>query len=366
MEQFLKIALRRTIIKINNPYPPDDFIVDYSDFLKVRDYLALYKFNPKVLHRLLLLTIELWHTEKRISRMSLLLCIRKYFFIGNESLDPHFFRTFDGEGQFSETTSSLLYSVSRMIFEEGERLSRKQQKEARQIASSILFGVAATAKEEEWLCAHYHLSEPMLNRLLRYPARSPAISQWARLHYEHKDFRTRRAELLSWIIDEAPTFEVSPQTLIDDFEVLNAQDLAAIKQYEAERNAKDIVDKELGDMLYRAPVVNEDLFFLEKYYHDSSSVELKLSRRFYGPHRRERYTPSPIPDFNELRKEFYENLEALHKITMIWAIFYSRLPQDQKVTLLKKYYSPGSAHSLFRVAKNMSNLTLLQWMLELG
>ncbi len=78
------VAIERAIIEINKPYPQDNIIICYQDFLKVRDYIHYYKFNPKVLQSLLDLTCELWESNLRISRVSLIATIKRHGFFKDD------------------------------------------------------------------------------------------------------------------------------------------------------------------------------------------------------------------------------------------------------------------------------------------
>ena len=49
---------------------------------------------------------------------------------------------------------------------------------------------------------------------------------------------------------------------------------------------------------------------------------------------------------------------------MIWAIGYSRLDNQTKENLLKKYYCEESYYSLFRVSKKIKQVDLLEWLLD--
>jgi len=92
---------------------------------------------------------------------------------------------------------------------------------------------------------------------------------------------------------------------------------------------------------------------------------VKLSRRFYDvPIDFSKKYPVSIPDFESLRHEFYSKIENTKKITMIWAIGYSRLDNQTKENLLKKYYCEESYYSLFRVSKKIKQVDLLKWLLD--
>src|SRR5690554_4292073 len=162
-----KIKINRAIIEIKNPYPEDDMILCYSDFLKVRDYLRYYQFNPIVFDNLVRLTNDIWKTKQRINRLSLLRKIKQYKnlvlynYLGSHFNMPVF--------EFSMETRKLLFELFKKTFEDSSFISEKQLEEARMIANSLLINVILSPIEEEWLWVNAPTSELILNRVLRYP-----------------------------------------------------------------------------------------------------------------------------------------------------------------------------------------------------
>src|SRR5688572_26730219 len=75
---YKQLEIQKEIAKIQNAYPPDNLIVTYKDFLKTRDYLPLYQFNPLVFDSLVTLTCESWNSPGRINRQSLIELIKRY------------------------------------------------------------------------------------------------------------------------------------------------------------------------------------------------------------------------------------------------------------------------------------------------
>lgn len=363
MNKYRKLELQRTIAEIENPYPKDDLILSYSDFLKVRDYLYYYQFNPTVFDSLLNLANDKWNTEERISRLSLLQKIKQY--ILQNTTKHNFNRVVKPNVELKVETRKLLFNLFRKTFEQGNFISHKQLDEARKICNNVLINLELTPTEEEWLCSNILVSELILNRVLRYPVKSEVISNWAKYNYQNDSLRVRRAELLSWIIDQEPTFEIDLQTLIDDFEYLNQSDLQAIQNYDDEIAANKIMKREIGDYLPKK--THYDLF--DNTYHeeefDLSVPELKLSKRPYGiAIDTSKEYPVFIPNFEKMREEFYADLPTHHSRTMIWAIGYSRLDNVHKYSLLKKYYSNETYHSIYKVCKRTKNIKLLKWILE--
>jgi hypothetical protein len=363
MSKQRKIELQRAIIELEKPYPKDDLILSYSDFLKVRDYLSYYQFNPVVFDNLINLANDLWNTEKRINRLSLLQKIKQY--LHHDTTRDYYSRNTTPNFQLKVETRKLLFNLFRKTFEERNYISHKQLDEARKICNNVLINLELTPIEEEWLCSNILVSELILNRVLRYPIKSEVISNWAKSNFQNDILRSRRAELLSWIIDQEPTFEIEQQILIDDFEYLNQSDLQAIQNYDDEIAANKIIEQELGEYL---PKKTHYDFFDSTYHEDKvdlSVPELKLSKRPYGVTiDTSKQYPVSIPNFEKLREEFYTNLPTHLKVTMIWAIAYSRLDNTLKYSLLKKYYSIETYYSMYRVCKRTKNIELLKWILE--
>lgn len=363
MSKKRKIELQRAITELEKPYPKDDLILSYSDFLKVRDYLGYFQFNPVVLDNLVNLAVGIWNTKKRISRISLLQKLKQYFH--QDTTNDYYGRSTKPNFQLKLETRKLLFNLFRKTFEEWNYISYKQLKEARQICNNILINIELTPIEEEWLCSKFHVSELILNRVLRYPVKSEVISNWAKRNFKNDILRNRRAELISWLIDQDSTFEIEQRILIEDFEYLNLSDLRAIQNYDYEIAANKIIERDLGEFLRKK--AHYDPFDLT--YHgeevDLSFPELKLSKRPYNViiDTSKEY-PVSIPDFEKLRDEFYSNLLTHQKVTMIWGISYSRLNNTLKYSLLKKYYSSETYYSMCKVSKRTKNIELLKWILE--
>ena len=366
MNKQRKIELQRAIKELEKPHAKDDLILSYSDFLKVRDYIRFYQFNPIVFDNLVKIANDNWSTNKRISRLSLLEKIKQYLHnILQETTRNYYFRSTKHNFQLSVETRKLLFSLFRKTFEERQYISRKQLDEAREICNNFLINLELTPTEEEWLCLHVSISEMILNRVLRYPKKSVVISNWVKTNFKNDLFRNRRPELISWIIDQEPTFEISQQTLIDDFEFLNQSDLQAIKNYDDEITANKIIEQELGDYFPKKTQYD----FFEDTYHDDKVIlshpELKLTKRPYAVtiDTTKEY-PAEIPHFEKMSEKFYTNLQIHQSITMIWAIAYSRLDNTLKCSQLKKYYSNETYRSMYKVCYRMKNMELLKWMVE--
>ena len=355
--------IQKAIIELENPYPKDDLIISYKDYLKVRDYLPFYQFNLSVFGSLLDLTCKLWNTELRINRISLLLSIKRYGY-----------RVVEGKG-YSTIEPKLCeipiginhkaFLLFKYCFEDTNSLSPKQLAEAKIICNKLLINARLGDSDIEWLCENAEKSNMILNRVLRYPEKSAIISNWVKQHDELDSYRIRRAELVGWMLDESPDFIIDKQTLTDDFEYFNSVDLKSITEYESELVGFNIIERDFkGILATRTPSRVERLSGMS-----SESItqppELELSKRFYNTHLDySRNHKTFIPDFVKLREEFHSKIETTVKVTMLWAIAYSRLDPVVKTELMKKYYRPEINWTYFKISKKLKLVDSLKWLLN--
>ncbi|HRP16585.1 MAG TPA: hypothetical protein PL128_01200 [Ginsengibacter sp.] len=359
--------LQKAIIKLEDTYPDDDLILSYSDFLKVRDYLPYYQFNPAVMYKLVQLTNNTWSSATRISRLSLLQKIKQYYYttVPHTPMD-RFVRGIIPDYPLPAETRLALFDLFRKTFEEKKYLTLKQIETAKRICNNLLINKGLNPEAEAWFCKNAFESDLILNRTLRYPLRSVAISRWARTYFLNDKLRIRRAELTGWILDENPDYEITQQVLIDDFEYLNKTDKEAIQFYDEEFAASKIIEKELSEFL---PKSQSYRVFDDSFYDDGVEVsfpELKLNKRPYRVPEIDsiKHYPFTLPDYEKMKQNFYANLQAHQMITMVWSIGYSHLDHNKKLSLFKKYYSSESYFSLYKIAVRTKNTTLLRWLLE--
>lgn len=366
MDNKRKIEIQRSIIEIENPYPKDDLILTYADFLRERDYLGYYQFNPIVFNKIIDLLLDEWNSKKRMNRLSILQKTKQYFLLTQQDKSKGYYnRFFKPDYQLSIETKQKLFELFRKSFEESKNISEKQIGIVRKICNSLLINLELTPSEEAWLCANASKSEMILNRCLRYPKKSALISNWVKNNFNNDQFRNRRGEMISWIIDEEPDFEIDQQTLIDDFEYQYKFDFQAVKKYEDEKFANEILSQTFSDLL--TPENSNDLFGyrMNDFNIDLPIPELKLFRRPYDiTGNRTNDFHVKTSDVKALKKEFYNTLSVFHKQTMIWGIAFSRLDNKIKSSLLKKYYCNETYYSMFKVCKRTKNTELLKWILE--
>lgn len=358
--------ISRAIAAIERPCPPDDLVKTYKGFLRMRDVLPYYQYNPKVLASLADMLYNLWYSKERINRMSLLTTIKQYG-ARVKAVREYYGRAKAVLHPFPIETNRKICWVFQRCFDLQLPVSRKQTESIKVICNSLLIGAALGAEEEQWLCDNADRSPMILNRILRYPAPSPIISKWAGAQYHNHNYFERRTEIVGWILDENPDFEIDEQTLIVDFEYLNKKDKAAIRQFDEEWEAKKIMDNELGVLLREPDKKLPNLFGFGSppagYYSDEPKLE--LSKRSYRvPTRSTDYSKykTTLPDFNKLTTEFYRDLLLLQNKTMLWAIAYSRLPLPAKEELLIKHYRESSANSFFYICQRLKSVKLLQWL----
>jgi hypothetical protein len=366
LQQYRKIKLKEAIAEIENPYPKDDLIRSYDDFLEVGLSLLHYKSNPVVLHNLCEITNELWSTPKRVNRQKLLYLIKKY--INNFSADKiwgHNAKVARPALDLPSETCKLLFQLFKKACMESQYLPKSQVEQAQKSANNFLINIGLSHEEEQWLCAHAFINKNFLNRVMRYPVRSKVMTQWAMDNYNNDALRERRSELLSWIINEDPNYEISVKTIIDDFEYLYEKDTTALRDFEHEQISSMIIKHELGDFV---SLNNQDEIMApdENGRYNITYHGLEISNRPYPFPKDESkdFWPLHMPDFKQLKIDFYNNLSVHQQFTMIWAIAYCKLDNSIKFELLKKYLNEKTFKSMYRVGIKNNNSQLLKWMLE--
>ncbi len=185
--------------------------------------------------------------NKRFSRKSLLTAINKY--------RPY--KESNKTKQYEPLPSHLAMKVFGLLqscIDNTACIAPTQLTETTQQCNSLLIGATLNESAINWFCANAENSAFILNRLLRYPQRSAIISEWARVNYLNPKFRTRRAELISWVLDEEPQFMVDKQTLADDLEQSITDDLNALREFEEQIAVNTLLEEELGDLLPKSPL----------------------------------------------------------------------------------------------------------------
>ena len=347
-----KTEIQKAILEIENPFPNDNIIICYKDFLKFRDFLPYYRYNQKVFSSIVLLTISVWDSkEERINRRSLIELIKKY------GLKNHKKET------LSAKTSANLFQLFKKIMDPINASLLKSSSEIIKLnINNSLRNVRLNEEDLNWLIKNVDKSHLILTRLLRYPLKNKQISQWVKTNFHQDIFRHRRAELISWLIDEDIEFKIDKQTLIDDFEYLNAIDIQSIWDFLDALKVKDFIKP--GSLENKLPerltLINTDSFDNAKEINDTLP-KLKLSGRSYGMWIYYSRESLYISNNDYLRDHFYKNLEDSLNATMLWGVAYSRLKNAQKGKLLKKYYTDDIYWVFLKISKRLQSINLLEW-----
>ena len=72
------VEIKKKYFEVECYNPNNGLIKTYADFIKHRDYIKFYKFNESVFEAIIDITIKLWLTDKRVSRISLLKGLNEY------------------------------------------------------------------------------------------------------------------------------------------------------------------------------------------------------------------------------------------------------------------------------------------------
>lgn len=166
------LQIKRAIVEINNPLPPDDFITCYKDFLKARDCFHPYKYNPNVLQALLDLACDLWDTKERISRITLLQTIKNYGFKKEKG------------GIYNPNNIDLkarrkVFLLFKYCFEKPEFIPKRQIEEVRNVCNYLLIELRLSEVEEKWFCENADKADLIFKRTAGYTKKSEIISKWA-------------------------------------------------------------------------------------------------------------------------------------------------------------------------------------------
>lgn len=373
---YRKFDLTKTIAQIENQYPPDDLIIWYKDFLKHREYIPYYKFNEKIFHSILLLAAELWNNNLRINRLSMVIAINKYV------------RNCATRREMPKYIVSSVINLLKLIIENIPKIRKQTTDIMLTKTVSTMFDFILSESDINTLIENYTKSEAIINILLKYPYKSQTIREWVKKNFDNNHLCHKRTELVSWIIDEDPEYVVGRKVLIEDFEYMNYLDIQIIQKYKEEveaikayrRNMKGILpdftdysnpfnvpvnEKENDDKLPRHLL--PELKLTNRFYsypidlnevNDAHKcVYLHKSNKYYWQH-------VYIPDFLQFHKSFHSELDTIWKKTMIWGIVYSRREENDKLELIKKYYSEDIYSTFAYIGKKYKNIDFLKWVLN--
>jgi hypothetical protein len=362
----VKNSILREIFRLQPQYPSDDILTNYNDFLKVRDLLHLYRFNPVVFERLLDLTLEKWNTNKRISRISLIETTCRYLNILRETVNRA-----NKEKFRPDENSALALNVRRKLFllfqksiDDSTVLCPAQIEIAQTKCNNMLIGQPLPDDAIQWLLDNRAKHPCILNRIMRYPEKSKLINQWIKTHFEDDIIRIRRTESISRLLDFDADYELPLMLLKEDFESINELEENRFNDYKYDARSNMALAREMNEIFPD----NHNLFYTDLFgfkYFGGVIPQPEIIRRPYRvPIQKDHDLCLRLPDFDKLRDEYLSNLAFHQRATMIWATFYSRLDAETKNVLYRKYYHQDTLQLLVRISKREGNLGLLQWMLQ--
>lgn len=338
-----KKQLLNQILQYEHPQAPDDLILTYKDFLKVRDFLLYYPFNQVVFENLLKLTMELWTSNQRISRLSLLQGINRYYSVFCSKQTYKGISTGLTAENFPVEIKELIFDLFKMTMEDFRFITPNQVDAARALANSLLIGMTLSDEQIKWLCDHAYVAKQPLNRVLRYPHKSRIISEWVKTNYDNDLLRERRSEVLGWIMDYEPGFEIQRSTILDDFRYLNDLDIKMLNKYKVDRKG----------------------FYSTLDMSGNYTSEVNFMFTIYGaPYGKLRKDINRPDEVSSVLRYVYFDLNNIEMKLKIWAIAWSRIEKETKVEMLKKYYSEEIQLEVIRANEKIKSADLLRWILE--
>jgi len=343
------LDLLRALAEVENQDPKDDLIVDYRDFLKHRQFLHYYQFNPAVFTSLLSLTVKLWTTKKRISRLSLVTALKRYGYTKDILNKKRIFEL----KNVPKTVANDLFELFKFSHDHTNyyKLSPIQYKEITNGTNSLLIGQKLNDTSLQWLCTHYELHPNVLNRILRYPFKSSFISAWVRRHYHDDKLVSRRAELASWMIDEDSEFKVTRQRIIKDFEIMIKEDEDELHQFKFDYDVSQALNAELSnDSLFEESIIDAPKYDMPHRPYNFV-IDTNKKHGLYGP---------ILPDLNETKKHFLTFAYRTVTVTNLWSVAYSRLSKAQKSKRLLKDCTTENIWSLIKICKKYKLLEPLK------
>ena len=242
---------------------------------------------------------------------------------------------------------------------------------AMQCGSILLRDARLNNEQIAWMLKNAFSSPYILNRVLRYPFMNAEISQWVRNNFSNDQFCDRRAECVSWLLNQDKKYQVPASILKADFEFLLEQDKTEFRNYiQVNLNSSRFVrfgQTNENPWWLSSPEVQSliDQFQLEaipeQYEDEYEEFALIASNYRFSRKRNYQIYYKIGPDFNETREKFLCNIKYHQTKTMLWAIYYSNLTQREKQTNLKQMYSVEFAYTFIHICRKMKAIQLLEW-----
>lgn len=352
----LTLEAKRLWFSHVNPYPKDDLIADYKDFVKVRDVLSAYQYNPVVFEKLLRIALDIWLTEKRINRFVLIDMIYKYKVKASlhRSRDLKQFGPFN----FDEQINVLLFELHLMITENLSLVSKSSLEFVHSKAYSLLVGIRLTESQLAKILSEIEDNDFALKRILYYPFPSPIVETWVKENFENPELRMNRAELIGLMLNFNPDFMVEFNTLFSNFKYANYLDFISIKEHLSSLDTNYITSDE-----FKECQDNSDLWKSQKDDNYGFKRLPNLAKRYYPVPTKE-IKGREIPNIPEMTKYLLENQEEIRQRAMVWGVFYSGHTPEQKTEILKKYYNEKTHSLVMKICQIQRLHELAKWIWE--
>lgn len=344
MDKSIKKKIERQLFELDNKKLPSKGFSDYKEFLKNQHLVLLYPFEKTFLLSLIELAINCYTNKIRYNKTLLFRTLKSYYHKKENII------------HFPEELVEKLFNIFKSeISSENQILDT---------INYLLIGQKLNHNQISFLVEHAFESSVSLNRILQYPFKNKQITCWVKYYYEDDRLRDRRIELTSWLLDEDIYFRPSNQILFDDH------------AYRYERDAKNFCHQcyfgtKLNPIFDRADFeeneyvndfpnrTSEELkkeWFWTKYLYERKELDINELANFMK--QTFRWSKHVFTPWNAI-----EPVELFKGRLMVWAIAYSRLPMNQKISCLKTEFSPDLIHSYLKVGKRLKSKELLQWLL---
>lgn len=272
-QEDLKQRIKEELMLFNpDKYVPEQ-IITTKDIWEHRYILKQVPYNDKVIKHLIEIIIIAIEQRKRFRKLDCLKVIKRILYNRVNSCQD------DINVAENKVVTNKLFYLYQSFFDSSN------SQEIQKCVNIFLKNRQLDEEQIQWLVKNHTKSEYAINRLLRYPGKSPRLFYWAKELYLNKfiKYREERKTLSDWY------------------------------QIEIENNLL----KRESELI--AILIDED-----------------------------------IPPFVDIRD----------KTVIMWAIYYSQVPDVTKERLIKKYWNIEGWEAALEVSKRLNYLSVREWILE--
>jgi hypothetical protein len=272
-QEYLKQKIKEELMLFNpDKYVPEQ-ILTTKDIWEHRYILKQVPYNDKVIKHLIEIIIIAIEQRQRFRKLDCLKVINRILYNRVNSCQDDI-----NVAENKVVTNKLFYLYQSF-------LDGSNSQEIQKCVNMFLKNRQLDEEQIQWLVKNHTKSEYAINRLLRYPGKSPTLFYWAKELYLNKfiKYREERKTLSDWY------------------------------QIEIENNLL----KRESELI--AILIDED-----------------------------------IPSFVDIRD----------KTVIMWAIYYSQVPDVTKERLIKKYWNIEGWEAAIKVSKRLNYLSVREWILE--